>query len=140
VRLAWKVVLLTIVFFASVGFAGGALNEHVCSINGGVMPVIADSDTERAIVLGSINEEEKEGDVRHSLATTTTRWAWAADRIPFYLHDIDASGNVVESEGFASLGDILVLAGFPCAAVGLMVCLMGLLRFIEKKLGITQAT
>jgi len=130
-----------LLFSIAILSTGLFLNQRAVSLNGGVMPVVAKSDAERAIVLRTIAEEKKMGAVQHSLATTTTKLLWAADSIRLYSRDLDTSGNIVESDDFFSLGDILLFIGLRGTSVALVVCLVvTFVIFATKGLGIAKIT
>lgn len=78
------------------------LNEHVQALNNGLMPVITHSPDELFAEFNTLIDEQQKGTKIHSLASSTTRWAWAVDRIPLE----GASGTVL-----FSIGDVLYFLG-----------------------------
>jgi hypothetical protein len=94
--------------------AGLFLNRHVARMNGGLMPVVADSKEDLRLVELLIGEELAQGIHAHTIATSETRWVWAADR--FYLTGIQetsAFGNdyAYDDVNFLSIGDFLFFLG-----------------------------
>jgi hypothetical protein len=94
--------------------AGLLLNRHVVKLNGGLMPVVADSKDDLGLVERLIGEELAQGIHAHTFAISETRWVWAADR--FHLtgtQEISAFGDdyVYDDVNFLSVGDFLFFLG-----------------------------